>query len=132
MTVVKYDFEAWALRKVYEYLKDVFQRNCLRIVLGNRPTNCISNNRLYEKCYSIQPSTAIMKKRLRWQGRVLQIRLTDCRRLSFSANHLEHTESRSSSSGVRGCHKERFKRNGNFLGECKEGGLIDWEGGVTA
>jgi len=32
-------------------------------------------------------------------------------------------ECRSSSSGVGGCHKERFKGNGNFLGWCKEGGF---------
>jgi len=36
MTVVKYGSEAWALRKEDENLLDVFQRNCLRIVLGTQ------------------------------------------------------------------------------------------------
>ena len=53
MTVVKYGSEAWALRKADENLLDVFQRNCLRIVLGTRLTDRISNSRLYEKCGSI-------------------------------------------------------------------------------
>jgi len=32
-------------------------------------------------------------------------------------------KSRSSLNGMGGCHKERFQENGNFLGECKKGGL---------
>jgi hypothetical protein len=62
MTVVKYGSEAWALRKEYEDLLDIFQRNCLRIVLGTGLTDPISNNRLCEKCGSIQLSRAIIKK----------------------------------------------------------------------
>ena len=50
MTVVKYGSEAWALRTADEDLLDVFLRNCLRIVLGTRLTDRISNNRLNEKC----------------------------------------------------------------------------------
>ena len=71
MTVVKFSSEAWALRKVDEDLLDVFQRNCLRIVLGTRLTDRISNSRLYEKCGSILFSKDIMKERLRWLGHVL-------------------------------------------------------------
>ena len=50
MTVIKYSSEARALRKAGENLLDVFQRNYLRIVLGTRLTDRISNSRLYEKC----------------------------------------------------------------------------------
>ena len=71
MTVVKYGSEAWALQKADENLLDLFQRNCLRIVLGTQLTDCISNSRLYEKCGSIPLSVAIMKERLRWLGHVL-------------------------------------------------------------
>jgi hypothetical protein len=39
--------------------------------------------------------------------------MTDCQRLS--------------SFGVEGCHKKRFKGNGNFLGGCKDGGF-EWIG----
>ena len=72
MTVVKYGSEAWALRKADENLLDAFQRNCLRIVLGTRVTDRISNSRLYEKCGSIPLSRAIIKERLRWLGHVLR------------------------------------------------------------
>ena len=74
MTVVKYGSEAWALQKADENLLDVFQRNCLRIVLGTQLTDRISNSRLYEKCGSIPPSRAIMKERLRWLGHVLRMK----------------------------------------------------------
>ena len=74
MTVVKYGSEAWALRKADENLLDFFQRNCLRIVLGTRLTDRISNSRLYEKCGSIPFSRAIMKERLRWLGHVLRMK----------------------------------------------------------
>ena len=74
MTVVKYSSEAWTLRKADENLLDVFQRNCLRIVLGTRLTDRISNSRLYEKCGSIPLSGAIMKERLRWLGHVLRVK----------------------------------------------------------
>jgi hypothetical protein len=72
MTVVKYGSEAWALRKADEDLLDVFQRNCLRVVLGIQLTDRISNNRLYEKCGSILLSRVIMKERLRWLGHVVR------------------------------------------------------------
>ena len=74
MTVVKYGSEAWVLRNADENLLDVFQRNCLRIVLGTRLTDRISNSRLYEKCGSIPLSGAIMKERLRWLGHVLRMK----------------------------------------------------------
>ena len=74
MTVVKYGSEAWVLRKAGENLLDIFQRNCLRIVLGARMTDRISNCRLYEKCGSILLSGAIVKERLRCIGHVLQMR----------------------------------------------------------
>ena len=53
--------------------------------------------------------------------------MTDCRRLSFLANRLgPHVKSRSSTIGLGGYHKEKFKENENFLGGCKEGGRLDW------
>ena len=58
MTVVKYGSEAWTLRKADENLIDVFQGNCLRIVLGTRLTDRIPNSRLYGKCGSIPLSSA--------------------------------------------------------------------------
>ena len=74
MTLVKYGSEARVLQKVDEDLLDVFQRNCLRIVLGTQLTDRISNSRLYEKCGSIPLSRAIMKERLRWLGHVLRMK----------------------------------------------------------
>jgi len=71
ITVVKYRSEAWALRKPVEDLLDVFQRNCLQIILGTWLTDRISNNRLYKKRGSIPLSRAIKKERLRWLGYVL-------------------------------------------------------------
>ena len=73
MTVVKYGSEAWALRKADENLLDL-QRNCLRIVLGTRLTDYISNSRLYKKCGSIPLSRAITKESLRWRGHVLRMK----------------------------------------------------------
>ena len=74
MTAVKYGSETWALRKADENLLDVFQRNCLRIVLGTQLTDRISNSRLYEKFGTIPLSGAIMKERLRWLGHVLRMK----------------------------------------------------------
>ena len=74
MTVVEYGSEAWALRKVDESLLDVFQRNCLHIVLGTLLTDRISNSKLYQKCGSISFSRAIMKERLRKLGHVLRMK----------------------------------------------------------
>ena len=88
MTVVKYGSEARVLRKADEDPLDVFQRNCLRIVLGTRLTDPISNSRRYEKCGSIPLSRAIMKKRLRWLGKILQMKDERSPKISFSANHL--------------------------------------------
>ena len=48
ITVVEYDSEAWVLQKADENLLDVFQINCLRIVLGTRLTDNISNSSMYE------------------------------------------------------------------------------------
>ena len=42
MTVVKYGSEVLVLRKADEALLDVFQRNCLRVVLGTWLTDRIS------------------------------------------------------------------------------------------
>ena len=60
--------------KAEEDLLDIFQRNCLRIVLGTRLTDHISNGRLYEKYGSIPLSRAIMNERLRWLEHVLQMK----------------------------------------------------------
>ena len=51
-----------------------FQRNCLKIVLGTRLANLISNSRLYKKCGSIPLSRAIVKERLIWLGHVLWLK----------------------------------------------------------
>ena len=74
MIVVKYISEAWALRKADANLLDVFQKNCLRIVLGTRLTCRILNSRFYEKYGSIPLSRAIMKERLKWLGHVLRMK----------------------------------------------------------
>jgi len=74
MTVVKYFSEAWALQNADKDLLDVFQRNCLWIVLGTRLTDSIPNSRLYERCGSIPFSRAIIKERLRWLGQVLRMK----------------------------------------------------------
>ena len=62
MTVVKYGSETWVLRKVDEDLLDVFQRNCLRIVLGTRLTERISISKLCEKRCAIPLHWVIKEK----------------------------------------------------------------------
>ena len=57
-----------------EDLLDIFRRNCLRIVLGTRLTDRISNSRLYKKCASFPLSRATMKERLRWLGHVVRMK----------------------------------------------------------
>ena len=74
ITVIKYVFEVWAPRKVDEDFLDVFLRSCLRIVLGTRLTERMSNSRLYERCGSISISRAIMRKRLSWLWHVLRMK----------------------------------------------------------
>ena len=61
MAVVKYGSEAWVARKADEDLLDIFERNHLRIALGTRLADPISNSRLYEKCGSIPLSKAITR-----------------------------------------------------------------------
>ena len=41
ITVIKYGSEAWPLRRTEEEWLNVFQRNCLQIVLGTRLTDGI-------------------------------------------------------------------------------------------
>jgi hypothetical protein len=74
MTVAKYGSEAWVLQKADENLLNVFQRNCLQIILCTWLTDCISNSMLYKKCGSILLSRAIMKERLRWLGHNVQMK----------------------------------------------------------
>ena len=103
MTVVKYGSETWALQKADENLLDVFQRNCLRIFLGTRLTDRISNSRLYEKCDSIPLSGAIMKERLRRLGNVLRMKDDRLPKIVLFVQPSGYTDSRSS--GLGGCHK---------------------------
>ena len=124
MTVIKYGSKAWALRNVDENLLDNFQKNCPRIVLGTRLTDCISNRRLYQKCGSILVSRVILKERLRWLGQVL--RMKDDRlpgivlfgKLSCATRKVGRP--RLGWEDVIN-HKLRFKGKGNFLGGRKEG-----------
>ena len=73
-TMVKYGSEEWTLRKTEEDLLDVFQRNCLQILLGTRLTGRISSSGLCGKCGSILLSRAIMRESLRWLGHFLQMK----------------------------------------------------------
>ena len=57
-----------------EDLLDVFERNCLQIVLGTRLTDRISSSRLYEKCGLIPLSRVIVKERLKCLGHVLRMK----------------------------------------------------------
>ena len=61
-------------RKADEDLLDIFQRNCLQIVLGTRLTDCISNSRLYEKYSPIPLSKAIGRERLRLLKHLLRMK----------------------------------------------------------
>ena len=74
MTVVMYSSEVWALVKTEKNLLKVFQRNRLRIVLGTRLTDRISNRKLYGKCASIPFSRAIIRERLRLLGQILRMK----------------------------------------------------------
>ena len=86
MTVVKYGSEVCALRKTDEGLLDIFQRNCLRIVLVTRLNDRISNSSLYEKWGSILFSRPIMKERLRWLGHVLGMKDDRLPKIVFRPN----------------------------------------------
>ena len=57
-----------------ENLLDVSQRNYLRVVLGTRLTDGISNSSLDEKCDSIPSFRSIRKERLRWIGHILRMK----------------------------------------------------------
>ena len=70
MTRVKYGSQMSMLRKADEGLLNIFQRNCLRIVLDIRLNNW---KKLHEKCGSIPISRAIKKERLRWLGHALRM-----------------------------------------------------------
>ena len=52
---------------------ETFSRELPMDYSGTRLTNPISNSKLYEKCRSVPLSRAIMRKRLRWLGRVLRM-----------------------------------------------------------
>ena len=122
--------EALALRKADENLLDVFHRNCLRIFLGTRLTDRISNSRLYEKCGSIPPSRAIMRERLIWLGHVLWMKDDRLPKIV-----LLDQPSRAKRKAARpwlaweDVIKDRFKGNKYFLGGFKEGDF-EYGGGV--
>ena len=124
MTVVKYGSEAWALREADDNLLDVFQRNCLRIVLGTRLTDRISNSRLYEKCGSIPLSRAMMKVRLRWLGHVLRMKDDRLPKIVIFGQLSGATwKAGRRCLGWEDVINKDLKENGNFLGGCKEGGF---------
>lgn len=75
ISVVRYGSETWALRRKEEDILDVFQRNCLRTILGIRRRDNVSNETLYERSGSNPLSKVIAGERLRWLGHVL--RMTD-------------------------------------------------------
>ena len=137
MRLVNYGFEAWALWKADEDLLDVFHGNYLRIVLGTRRTDRISNSRLCEKCGSIPLSRAIMRERLRWLGHVLPMKDDRLPKIvifgqpssPFQPAVKGQTKRRSSPNGVGGYRKERFMGNESFL---RGSHWIDWiRGGVS-
>jgi len=66
--MIKYGFQAWAIRKMEKDLLDVFHRNCQRIALGTRLTDRILSSTLYEKWDSIRLSMTTMRKKMRWLG----------------------------------------------------------------
>jgi len=74
ITVVKYSSRIWELQETEEDLLDVFQRNCLRIVLGTRLTDRALNGRLYGKCGSNLLSRAIIRIMLKYLGYVLRMK----------------------------------------------------------
>jgi hypothetical protein len=74
MTVVKYGFESSVGRKKEEALFNVFQQDCLQIVLGTCLTDHILNRNLCKKIGSIPLSRAMMREKLRWLGHALQIK----------------------------------------------------------
>ena len=124
MTVVKYGSGARALRKADEDLLDVFQRNCLQIVLGTRLTDCVSNSRLYNKCGSIPLSRAILKEMLRWLGHV--VRMKDDRLpkiVLFDQPFRAKRKAGRPRLGWEDVITKDLKEMGNFVGGCKKGGF---------
>ena len=98
---------------------DVFQRNCLRNVLGTRLTDCISNIRLYKKCYSVPLSRAITKEILRWLGYVLRMKDDRLPKIVLFGQPFG-AKQRAGRPRLGECHKERSKENEKFLGGYKE------------
>ena len=104
------------LQKADEDLLDVFQRNILRIVLGTRLTNRISNIRLYEKIGSIPLPRDIINERLRWLGHVHWMKDERLPKIVLFDQPSRVNGKQVVSSGVGGCHGEKLKGNGKFLG----------------
>jgi len=71
MAGVNYGFELLAFPKTEADFLDVFQRSCLRIVLGIHLTDRIFKSKLCEKRGSIPLSRAMKRERLRWLGHLI-------------------------------------------------------------
>ena len=121
MIVVKHGSDSGALRKADQDLLDVLQRNCLRILLGTRLTDLISNSKAVQKSGSIPFSRAIMKERMRWLGQVL--RMKDDRLLKialFGQPFRAKQKAGRLHLGWEDVIKKDLKETENYLGGCKE------------
>jgi len=77
---------------------------------------------MYEKCGSILFSKAIMRERLRWLQHVMQMKLNRLPKIVlFVQPSRANCKAGCPRLGKGGCQKERFKKNRNILGGCKEG-----------
>ncbi|BHF62381.1 hypothetical protein SprV_0200536300 [Sparganum proliferum] len=72
-SVLLYGCECWALRVEDERKLEVFDHNCLRIILRVKFTDFVSNETVRARCDNIARITqAIQERRLRWFGHVLR------------------------------------------------------------
>nr|VZI20836.1 unnamed protein product [Spirometra erinaceieuropaei] len=72
-SLLLYGCECWALRVADERKLEVFDHHCLRIILGVKLTDFVSNEIVRARCDNIARITqAIQERRLRWFGHVLR------------------------------------------------------------
>lgn len=72
-SVLLYGCEAWAITLEQLHRMEVFHRCRLRMMLGIRLSNRVSNSALYRRCYSSPLQDMIDRRQLRWLGHLCRM-----------------------------------------------------------
>ena len=92
MTVAKYRFEAWGLRKEEEGCAQSFPEKSPADFLGTRLTDHISNSKLYEECDLTLLSRVVMRESMKWPKRVQRRKNNRLPKIFLSTNRLGPNE----------------------------------------